>query len=77
MMNFKKLVRFAPVLLALPLSACAKDPNTPATLAQQQEAAKGFAPTKEQLDAAMSKFKTPGDGGASMAPPAGASPTKG
>ena len=39
---------------------CAGDANEPKTVQQQQAMARGHAPTKEQLDTAMSRFKAPG-----------------
>ncbi len=59
-MNYKnRLILVGFVALALIAVGCSSDPTEPKTIAQQHDMAKGYAPTKEQLDTAMSRFKGP------------------
>ena len=59
MNNIPKASPLTVLLLTFVLSGCASDQGQPKTLQQQQAMARGHAPTKEQLDKAMSQFKQP------------------
>ena len=76
MWNPKLLTLLSAALVTLFALGCGKDPNKPTTLAEQQQMATGHKPTPEELKAAMSRFKTPGQGGSStvQTPPSDGSP---